>query len=84
MIAQENFKLTLEDESQITVKLELCKSGAFQYGNHTCVAWYESGKLKNTYDTRYEIGCNTPEAFHEWSFEFVKSQVRKTIDVERA
>ena len=84
MIAQENFKITLEDGEKIAVSLELHESGAFEYGNKTCVAWYENGKLKDTFDTRYERGCNSTVAFREWAVEFVKKQVRDTVRVERA
>ena len=83
MIAQENFKLILEDGRQIALQLRLVESGAFQYGNQTSVVWDDGNGYEQLFDTRYESGCSSPEAFHEWSFEFVKSRVRETVKVER-
>lgn len=83
MIAQEKFELTLEDGSKVIMRLELHKSGAFQYGNQTMMRQYEGDRLVDTYDTRYEKGCGSAEAFHDWALEFVKSYVRPTIKVER-
>ena len=82
-LANEKFELTLEDGSKVIMRCELQKSGAFQYGNQTMMAQYEGDRLVNTYDTRYVKGCGSPEAFHEWAFEFVKEYVRPTIKVAR-
>ena len=83
MITVEKFKLTLEDGQEVIMRLELKKSGAFQYGNQTYMAVYENDRFVNSYDTRYQKGCGSKEAFHDWSLEFVKDYVRPTIKVSR-
>ena len=65
------------------MRLVLNESGAFAYGNQTCMTRYEDDRFVDSYDTRYVAGCNSPEAFHKWSLEFVKETVRPTIKVSR-
>lgn len=84
IVAFEQYTLTLEDGTETDVRLELVTSGAFSYGNSTCMAFYEDGKLRESFDTRYEKGCNTPEQFHDWSFKWLKGYCRPTVKVERA
>ena len=83
MIAEEKFELICEDGNVVVMRCVLKESKAFQYGNQTCMALYENDRLVDYYDTRYEKGCGSKEAFHEWAFEFVKSYVRPTIKVRR-
>ena len=83
-IAEENFIMTLEDGRKIETRLVLAKSGAFEYGNKTCVGMYQDGQLTNSFDTRYESGCNTPEKFKAWALEFLKGYCRPTVKIERA
>lgn len=83
MIAQEKFKLTTENGTEVIMRLELHESGAFQYGNQTMMVLYEGDRQMGFYDTRYEKGCSSPKSFHKWALEFVKDYVRPTIKVER-
>ena len=53
-------------------RLELHKSGAFDYGNGTCVEYYDGLNQRPTmYDTRYETGI--VGNFENWADEFIKS-----------
>ncbi len=64
------------------VTLECRKSGAFQYGNGTCVGWTENGNT-TVYDTRYEKFSANAKSFRQWAPAFVRSQVCKSLQVER-
>ncbi len=83
MITSEKFKLTLEDGETVIMRCELHESKAFQYGNQTMMKQYENDRLVNTYDTRYEKGCGSKEAFHDWALQFVREYVRPGIKAER-
>ena len=82
IIATENFILVDGDEKH-EIRLELSKSGAFDYGNGTCMGLYLDGKFRDAYDTRYNSGCNTPEKFHKWSMEFIENEMDKRFDITR-
>ena len=49
--------------------LELDKSGAFAYGNGTCVAVTANGKHHDLIDTRYEVGIT--QDFGKWCDEYM-------------
>ena len=83
-IATEKFKLTFENGNEKEAVLILSESGAFAYGNQTCMELQIDGEFQDSFDTRYEVGCNSPESFHEWSLKFMRSYIRKTTKVERS
>lgn len=84
-IAKEHYKVTTPEGGVVNYTIELSKSGAFAYGNQTCmlVSVDYPGVWDESYDTRYCDGCNTPERFREWSIEFLKSKCREGCKVER-
>ena len=63
------------------VHAELMISGAFDYGNGTCMSftWRNSGQEEG-YDTRYNNV--TPETFTEFAYEVLKNHVMDTVTVE--
>lgn len=83
VIASESFILTLESGKRDKVQLDLMPSPCFSYGNKTQVVMSVNGQVEHVYDTRYEKGCDSPEAFHDWSMSFLCGYVRPTIAVER-
>lgn len=64
------------------VHAELCVSGAFQYGNQTCVRFARENGTFDTYDTRYTDV--TPENFPEFALKLMAGRCRDTIEVEIA
>ena len=80
-----------EDKHQYLYTMILSKSGAFDYGNGTCMEVQcrenkEDGKqyMNQYYDTRYCKDMATPELFHEWSMEWLKNYCRPDAVIERA
>ena len=70
-------------EVDTTVTLELQKSGAFQYGNGTCVGWTENGYTQ-VYDTRYDRSLYRDGSnFHDWALNFVKERINPSLAIER-
>lgn len=85
-IAEEKFRVTLPDDGTVihyTVTLE--KSGAFAYGNQTCVTVHDDypGTWDGHYDTRYTKECSTVEGFRAWAFDFLKKGLRPDALIER-
>lgn len=73
IIAIEKFRIELDGKTY-DCEAKLLPSGAFQYGNQTCMTIdINDGAPTRLYDTRYEHGCSTPELFHDWVLEFLKS-----------
>ena len=66
---------------EATVKATLEKSGAFEYGNGTCmVLEWSDRKTPNLYDTRY---CKvSAENFTQFAKEELEAQVIDTFKVE--
>ena len=84
IIASESFILTYESGKQKKAQLDLIPSSSFTYGNRTGMLMQIEGEQEQFFDTRYEKGCNSPEAFHEWSLAFLRDRIRPTIKIERA
>lgn len=84
-IAEEKY-LVKVDGLVITYTLTLEKSGAFDYGNGTCMTVHcdYKGSMDQHYDTRYCGFAPTAEAFHEWSMEWMKGYCRPDAVIERA
>ena len=90
VIATEKYLVKVDgDEYLYTMTLE--KSGAFDYGNGTCMGVEcrenkEGGKrfMTQGYDTRYCNGMATPELFHNWSLEWLTNYCRPECVIERA
>lgn len=62
------------------VHAELAVSGAFQYGNQTCMAFiWENGNI-DSFDTRYERV--SPKNFKQFALEVLKGMTADTINVE--
>ena len=71
-ITTQKYLIELEGKTY-NCETKLMASGAFQYGNQTCmVVTINDGAPPRLYDTRYEKGCSTPELFRDWSLEFLK------------
>ena len=76
VIAVEKFRIEMEGKNY-DCEMKLMPSGAFQYGNQTCmVVTINDGAPPRFYDTRYEAGCSSAERFREWSADFL----RRTLD----
>ena len=85
-IAEEKFIVTIpEDGTVIHYTVTLEKSGAFAYGNQTCVTVHDDypGTWDNHYDTRYTKECSTVEGFRAWAFDFLKKSLRPDALIER-
>lgn len=64
-----------------TVHAELAVSGAFQYGNQTCMSFeYSDDRPDDVFDTRYENV--TPETFKEFAQKVLRGQIIKSIEIE--
>lgn len=64
-----------------TVHAELAVSGAFQYGNQTCMSFeYSDDRPEDTFDTRYEDV--TPETFTAFAQKVLRGQVMDSIAIE--
>ena len=74
------------DDLTINYTMTLAKSGAFSYGNGTCVGVENDypGSMPISIDTRYCTGIATPELFHEWSLKWLKDYCRPDAVIERA
>lgn len=72
MIRAKKFRVTFErvPEYSAVYQLELHESGAFRYGNQTCVAVLKDGKHIETIDTRYVVGIK--ENFAKWCEEYTE------------
>lgn len=90
VIATEKY-LVKVDGYEYLYTMILSKSGAFNYGNGTCMGVEcrenkEGGKqfMTQGYDTRYCTGMATPELFHDWSMQWLKDYCRPDAVIERA
>ena len=83
MISEEKYLVTCNGK-KYEYRLTLEKSGAFAYGNGTCMAMYVDDNFIDIFDTRYSDFDGTAEQFHDWSLECLKSYCRKDCTIERA
>lgn len=62
--------------------LKLLKSGAFDYGNGTCVVmeWEMEGTIPQLFDTRYEKGIT--KDFKKWALDFIQRYIRPELTAE--
>lgn len=63
-----------------TVHAELHKSGAFQYGNGTCMTFEWSNGNVDSFDTRYEKV--TPDTFTDFAGKVLRGRVMDTVTIE--
>lgn len=85
ILASANYKLKGKGHNgglvDVTVKATLQKSGAFDYGNGTCmILEWSDRKDKDLYDTRYSKV--SPKNFTEFAKEQIEMMVLDTITVE--
>ena len=72
---------TIDDrEVDYTVEVSLEKSGAFAYGNQTCMVFKWSYGAIESFDTRYERV--SPATFSKCAKEVLDSRTADTINVE--
>ena len=85
VIATEKYIVKVDDLT-INYTMALEKSGAFSYGNGTCVGVVNDypGSMPIGIDTRYCTGIATPELFHDWSLKWLKDYCRPDAVIERA
>lgn len=85
VISEEKFIVKV-DGITINYTMTLMKSGAFDYGNGTCMVVHNDypGSMDQSYDTRYCKHMSTPELFHDWSLEWLKDYCRPDCVIERA
>ena len=85
VIATEKYIVKVDDMT-INYTMTLEKSGAFSYGNGTCVGVHNDypGSMDMGIDTRYCTGMATPELFHDWSMQWLKDYCRPDAVIERA
>jgi len=63
------------------VHAELLVSGAFDYGNCTCMSFtWRNSKQEEGFDTRYSKV--SPDTFTEFALEVLKNHVMETVTVE--
>ena len=64
-----------------TVHAEFAVSGAFQYGNKTCMRFtYDDGRPEDIFDTRYEDV--TPDTFKAFAQKVLRRQVLDSIAIQ--
>ena len=84
VIAVEKFRIELYG-ANYDCKMELMPSGAFHYGNQTCLlVTINDGAPPRFYDTRYEAGCSSAESFHKWSESFLRQMLDPACIITRA
>ena len=84
VIAEEKYLVKVDGEEFIyTMILE--KSGAFSYGNGTCMTLKcsEKGVGDQHFDTRYCDFAPSGDGFHKWSYEWLKNYCRQDCVIER-
>ena len=84
-LASARFKVTGKrefdgEEINTTAELELHESGAFDYGNGTCLLMKFEGGDVQLYDTRYEKV--SAETFKEYAQEFINNYIAKGYTAE--
>lgn len=81
IIATENFRIT-GDGVDMPVTMELSESGAFAYGNRTCVHMRIGGN-DEYFDTRYDTTLRRDGSnFRDWAKGFLLGYVRKGLTVD--
>ena len=65
-----------------TIHAALQVSGAYQYGNQTCMTFEWDNGYVESFDTRYEKV--TPKTFKEFAKSVIENQVVDTVQVELA
>ena len=79
-IKTRKYAITLNGETYHH-RVELHESGAFQYGNQTCVAHYDGLNPNPTvYDTRYESGIVSN--FEKWADDFIKNWCNPKCEIK--
>lgn len=74
VIEKREFDVVTPDDETFRYVVTLEKSGAFDYGNGTCVSVEINGKHYGAYDTRYETGI--VDDFRGWVQEWIYNNVR--------
>ena len=86
VLAEADFRITGKDSRgdafADTVHAELCVSGAFQYGNGTCMVFRWGTGHVDSFDTRYDKV--SPENFTGFAKEVLEGRLVKTVKVEVA
>lgn len=68
------------EEVDTTVHFELHPSGAFDYGNKTCMIMKWKGCSEQLYDTRYEkVSVKT---FKQYALKFLQNYIAKGLKAE--
>ena len=85
VIAKEQYVVKVDGKT-INYTLTLERSGAFDYGNGTCMTVHTDwkGSMDQYYDTRYCSFAPTPKAFRDWSLEWLKRTLRPECEIERS
>ena len=86
VIAEEKFIVTIPDDGTVIhYAYTLEKSGAFAYGNGTCVAVRNdyNGQQFDAFDTRYVDACSTVDGFREWALLHLRRNLRPDCKIER-
>ena len=83
-LATADFRLTGQDyfgdPVDMTVHAELHESGAFQYGNGTCMIFkWSNGRLEQ-FDTRYSRVSE--ETFTEFAYEVLRDRTFEKINIQ--
>ena len=85
IIAEEKFIVTIPDDGTVIHYVySLEKSGAFAYGNGTCVAVRNdyNGQQFDSFDTRYVDACSTVDGFREWALLHLRRNLRPDCKIE--
>lgn len=87
-IAEERYIVKTPEGEECTYTMTLEKSGAFEYGNGTCMTLKceVNGKrcMNQYYDTRYCNFAPNGEGFKDWSLKWIKNYCREDCTIERA
>ena len=72
LFAEKKFKVTFKNIPEVTYNVTITrdKSGAFNYGNGTCVVVKGIGDMPMVYDTRYD--GSVMKDFNGWCNEFLE------------
>ena len=84
-IAVEKYTVTSTEGEVERYTLTLKKRENRSAGNDTCMTVHADypGARDRHFDTHYCAGADTPELFHDWSFEWLKEQCRPDSTIER-
>jgi hypothetical protein len=67
-----------EPKYNTTYTFRRCKSGAFSYGNGTCVVVERADGWEECYDTRYDR--EVMKDFSKWCVDFMENYFRKELE----